>query len=196
MTRKAHTGRCQCRRGRSGENRCRNLPSTGPIVRYSRSALVAPARGISVLRAGVSGRRRAGLRCKSQLTRASPTKPIGSNCRDSIGRRLRVSLRGGKARLLAAGSRSRCPAPAPGGRARVIAEHIDPSRTGGLTRKGDGPLGLGFAGRALRRSLRLGVETTRPVPSETEVARVYRQSQRAVPVQRHLHAGKRPAATS
>ena len=35
-----------------------------------------------------------------------------------------------------------------------------------------------------------------PVPSETEVARVHRRSQRATPVKRRLHAGKRPAATS
>ena len=69
----------------------------------------------------------------------------------------------------------------------------------------DGPPGQGFAATGLAAALHRQVAISmaeakarrrRPAPSETEVARVHRRSQRAGPVQRCLRAGKRPAATS
>ena len=69
----------------------------------------------------------------------------------------------------------------------------------------DGTSGQGFAATGLAAASHGQVAISmaeakarrrRPAPSETEVARVHRQSQRAGPVQRCLRAGKRPAATS
>ena len=81
----------------------------------------------------------------------------------------------------------------------------------GALRKGT-PAGAGLRGVGLLRccclfrrpelsllgDCALSFETAtarKPVPSETEVARAHRRSQRAAPVQRCLRAGKRPAAT-
>ena len=69
----------------------------------------------------------------------------------------------------------------------------------------DGTSGQGFAATGLAAASHGQVAISmaeakarrrRPAPSETEVARVHRQSQRAGPVQRCLRAGKRMAATS
>ena len=68
-------------------------------------------------------------------------------------------------------------------------------RSAGAGLRGDGP-GGGLAPASSHLDGEAGARRRRPAPSETEVARVHRRSQRATPVKRRLHAGKRPAATS